>query len=225
MRVLFQNKAEDAGITALYENANYPVSNLVSRFLRKRFQSTANSDTVTIDFGAITAISSVFYGYTNATSVTINVYDGVTLLETCTDLDCFSFPEVQADKVEIVLTASSPVYLGGVGVGVAYELPPPSSFWTESYQDRSLVSESQSGQVLQEYVEPLIGFDFAWNMLSRDQARGLLAQYKAVGVGRPLWIAPETDDIDPLYARITDAMGASKDKRRYSVRMNIREAR
>lgn len=220
MRLLFDNLAETGGLSALYENANYPVSNLVSKFLRKRFQSLQNSDTVTLLFSSQLLIDSIFYGYTNAT-VTIRVYNGVTLLST----DETSFAPVLADKVEFDLVATAPAYLGGIGVGLAYEMNPPTSFWDEGYTDRSIVSESQSGQVLQEYVEPLKEYAFTWELLQRAKAREFLDKYRAIGVGHTFWIAPDTDDLDWLYTRFSDAIGASKNKRQYTVSATFREAR
>jgi hypothetical protein len=97
--------------------------------------------------------------------------------------------------------------------------------WDETFDDRSIVSESQTGQVLQEYVEPLRNYDFSIPTINRDDLRALQATYLAYGRGAILWIDPETDDLPVMYGRMTDALSASKNRKLYTAQLKFKEAR
>jgi len=225
MYVLFDNVLMDTVITAIGEDANYPADNLKSAFLRKRYQSVATSDTITITFATLTAINSVYYAYTNADTIEVRLYDGATLLNTLTGSDRYHFASVDVDKVEIDLSGTDTVYLGGIGIGLDYQIDPPESFWAEDFDDRSIVSESDAGQVLQEYVEPLRVYDFTIPTLDRMEARALQTEYVKTGIGRTLWVDPDTDDLPMLYSTLTGAVVVQKNKRQYTANMSFREAR
>jgi hypothetical protein len=226
MKILFSNLVHDAVISATSTDSNYPVGNLKSSFLRKRWQSTANSDTIVVTLASPESVSSLFIGYTNSTlPITVRLYNGLTLLQTTSITDSLHFNSVLLDKIELDLSASSPVYLGGIGFGVAYDIDPPESFWEETFDDRSIVSESQSGQVLQEYVEPLKIYDFNIPTLDRTEARAIEAQYRLTGAGYLVWLDPMTDDLEPMYCRLTDPVTVNKNKRQYAAKLTFKEAR
>lgn len=65
MKILFENQVLAADITTVNSSSNYPVDNLKSPFLRKRYQSASSEDTITINFGSEKPISSLFWGYAN----------------------------------------------------------------------------------------------------------------------------------------------------------------
>jgi hypothetical protein len=128
-------------------------------------------------------------------------------------------------SVSVSKVTTDKAYIGGIGAGESVALDPPESFWDETFDDRSIVSESQTGHVLQEYVEPLRNYDFNIPTINRDDLRALQAIYLTYGVGSILWIDPETDDLPVMYGRMVEALSASKNKRLYTAKLKFKEAR
>jgi len=223
MKILFDNKLLSATVTATNEDSNYHVSNLKSPFLRRKFQSTGTTSTITATIS--TTINSIFYGYTNG-SVTVRLYDGGGLITTYAGIvDSIDFADTAITYIEVDISSASTVYLGGLGIGKSVALDPPESFWDETFDDRSIVSESQTGQVLQEYVEPLRNYDFSIPTINRDDLRALQDVYLAYGRGHILWIDPDTDDLPVMYGIMVEALSASKNKRLYTAKLKFKEAR
>jgi len=73
VRILFDNILRDGALSCVNEDPNYPLENLLSPILKKRWQSTVASDVITIDFGGPVPINSLFLGWTNADTVGIDV--------------------------------------------------------------------------------------------------------------------------------------------------------
>lgn len=73
MKILFFNEAIKASISAGNAEANFPAANVIHPALKKRFQSTANSDTMTFSFSENKTINSFFLGWTNADTVTVTL--------------------------------------------------------------------------------------------------------------------------------------------------------
>ena len=89
-------------------------------------------------------------------------------------------------KIEIELEADSSVYLGGIGVGLAESFNLPSNEWTDDFDDKSIVSESDKGQVLQEYVKPYRVYDFNFPVNTRDEVLAIEKKYGYYGIGTHL---------------------------------------
>lgn len=66
MKILFENYALIATISAPDESDNYPATNLVHPYLRKRYQNVTGADTITCTFATDKSIDSFYYGYNNA---------------------------------------------------------------------------------------------------------------------------------------------------------------
>ena len=226
MKILFNNLVLSATVTALTADANYPATNIQSPFLRKRFQSTNATDMLTITFSALTSINSIFYGYTNASTVTARLYNSGGLIITYTGISPSKFfADTSVTYVEIDLIASATAYMGGVGIGKSETLDPPESFWEETFDDRSIVSESQTGQVLQEYVEPLRIYNFNVPTITRDEVRAFQLVYLKYGRGALLWLDPITDALPVIYCRLTEPIATTKNKRIYTLKLTLKEAR
>lgn len=224
MKILFDNIAKSASLSAITPDPNYPVNNIISVFLKKRFQSINLTDTVTAIWASPVTIDTIHIGYTNAV-VTVKIYLASVLLDTLTGDEVYHFAPTSVDEVEFELVAGEVAYLGGIGIGSAYAIDPPESFWDETFDDRSIVSESDGGQVLQEYTAPLRVYQFSVPTLTRDEARACENLYIQCGRGRAIWLDPETDDLPPLYCSLVDALTINKNKRQYTARLNFREAR
>ena len=93
MKILFENVLKDSTVSSVDGSANYPATNLLSRFLRKIYRSTAaNFDTITITLDEYKYISSFFIGYTDSVKIVLRLYNGATLLNTHT------FEETDTDE-------------------------------------------------------------------------------------------------------------------------------
>ena len=247
MKILFNDILSQCVVSANNTDTNFPISNLAHPFLRRRWQSTSNTDVITIESLDAANITSIYTAYTNATSISV-VFFGVDVLgynSVPVGYDGFgvalnsanagvSIPIDQVlhndtifTKIEITLTApvGEKVYLGKVAIGVDYEVDPPESFWEEMFEDNSILSVSQAGQVLQEYNEPLRVWGFRVPTLERDEAREFQDQYQSAGVGKPLFVDPMTDDLPVLYCRMASPLTVSKNKRQYAASINFTEAR
>ena len=84
MKILFDNVLIDAAISTGDASANYPISNIVHAFLRKRYQSVGTDyDTIYITLASVTAINCFFVSYSNTTQIVVRFYNASsTLLRT-----------------------------------------------------------------------------------------------------------------------------------------------
>lgn len=235
MRVLFENPVVNAALSAGAASANYPVSNLAHPFLLVRYQPTASTDTVTLTFAAAIAINCMFWGYTNATEFTLRLYDAAdTLLhtETVTDPDSVGavyFAEVDAVAyAELDLTGAITVYLGGLGLGVYYQMPDPLATWKLGSTDNSATSGTAFGQVTQNYAKPLRSFELSFSGVSYDQASEIQDKCEVVGKGGKLWVDITESDhsfLSPLYSALADVVEPAKDGQTMTFAFKFAEAR
>lgn len=249
MKILFENLLSTATISSTNALANYPVQNLYHPFLRKRWQASGGENTITIVFNEPKVCNCFYFSWTNS-GLTIKLYSNGTIVhEFNGSKTAYHFDPVVITRVEIVALSVIPIatengniiatdlfaeivssgefgtFIGGIGIGNEYSLPPPMSFWSESFDDRSIVSESDNGQVLYEYIEPLRQYDFTIELLNRTDTRQLQYQYLAYGQGKPVWIDFETDELQPMYCRLTGTIETDKNKRQYKTKIKIKEAR
>jgi len=132
-------------------------------------------------------------------------------------------------KIVITLeTESTNVFMGGIACGVIENFSLPLSTWIDDFDDKSLVSESEAGQVLQQYLPPFRKYKFNFPVNSRADVIEVMNKYRAIGVGYHLWVDPFEDNHDfmvPIYCTLTAPIKSKKDGTNYSYDLNIREAR
>jgi len=239
MKILWEGRIRDTGVAISSDNEvlNYPADNIRNTSLYKRLQASGIEDTILIELPETTDIDCFFFGYTNAESVIIKLYDsGDVLLHTETVLapgyiEALYFTMVQADYITIELEADSDataVYLGGVDYGLVQNMPDPLAEWPDDIIDNSAVSDSYHGQTLQNYIEPLMRYEWQFRNVERETALEIQDLYIEKGVGGHIWVdATEEnhDFIHPIYATIREPVKLQKDGRRYRFPLIIREAR
>ena len=76
MRILFDNYALAATVTSLDASGNYPPTNLVHPFLRKRYQNITGDDTITFQFETDRTVNCIYFGYHNADQEELLTEDG-----------------------------------------------------------------------------------------------------------------------------------------------------
>ena len=235
MILLFNNIIDNATLTSLNASLNYPVENLQNISLRKRYQCSIDTDTITITFAEDSPVQDFWYAFTNADYLELRLYDQyAALLETITvndpqDIGAFHLAaSVDAAYAELDITGYGGVYLGGIGLGVGIEFPDPDQAWEEPREDNSSVSHSRAGQSSQDYVRPLRVHDWEFLDITRNDINYYQDFYDDLGIGRPIWIDPFDRNhsfMQPIYAVMTQAFRALKDGRNYRFNLNIREAR
>ena len=198
MKIINDNKLHNATYTATNESLNYPVSNLDSQFMAKRFQATEDEAVIEILLTAST-IDAIGHGLTNITSATIALYTGTTgaytLQETVTmDLTydpCLSYTSTPRDNItRIVITANTTatyLRLGGLSAGSAYDIEYPLSTIERGYQDNSAWNQTTTGQSLSSYQKPLRNIPLTFNAETIEIANELIKLYRDIGVGTPFY--------------------------------------
>lgn len=181
MKILLDNKLLTATLAALHTNANYPLENLRSPFLKKIWKSTEDEDTITLTWANSIAVDCIAIGFTNADSVTAKLYNASNiLLDTITvdpDEIMIYFTEVQGvRKIELEMEASTPLYVGSVGMGLAYAMLDPLSDWKPSKYNQSSKTRSADGQVQINKISPLRRI--AFNFMTTD--KGLFDEIEAL---------------------------------------------
>lgn len=237
MKILFNDLIPESTITSLNASENYPAENLQSFSIRERYQSTIVNDTLTIELGADYNISSFFYAYTNATAMSVRFYDyDSSLLYTLaitapgSETEHEQFTTIQdVYYIEIDLTATTTeVYLGAVGVGVAYTMPDPLSTWTEPYFDSSAKSRSRAGLALHNYIKPFWAGAFGWGEITRTLMNEIIELVTDYGTGAPIWIdcfELNHTFMKPYRATIENMTQPKKTDRRYAFTLTFKEAR
>lgn len=236
MKALFVNEIKDATITALAPNANYPASNLSHIFAKVKYKGAGYSDTITATLPDNISASCFFYTYTNASSMTVRVYSGSSvLLETLT-VDCtydsgaeyFTLhTDVRWIEIDIASPVSEDVYLGSIGLGVATTMPYPSSKFDVSLQDNSGKSDSSDGQISYLYIKPLRGYELNFTGVPRATYHSIVGLFEAVGSGH-IWIDITEDNhamYKPLYCTTNLIEGASRQDNGVSFKITALEAR
>lgn len=120
------------------------------------------------------------------------------------------------------------VFMGAFALGDAKILTWPDSDWTESWDDRSRLSETQAGQVRQSYVEPLRVYDWKFSALTREQSTEMKDWYAKIGIGAHMWVAPFEHNLEfvpPIYATLQAPLEIKKKGDNFSYRLKIKEAR
>ena len=236
MRILFDNEALVASITSYYESENYPASNIIHPFLMKRYQATADTDTITLTFDTEFSASCIFYGFTNATSIIVKFYDVLDNLlytETISDpqqRDSAYFTQVDdISYIEIEITTDMiAAYLGGFAVGIEFALPDPVADWSDNPIDNSDISDSPGGQTLVNKFDPLDAHIFNFRDIIRDTAIAIRDAGKEVGTGGHIWVDAFEEDhnfMSPMYATLRGMIALTKDGRNYNLSIPIQESR
>lgn len=199
MKILFDNRLLAATLSCLHPNTSYPASNLADSFCRKVWKSTSGSDALTLLWASDQEVDSAFVEFTNAAAMRVQLYDvGDSVLydgSLTTTNKALYFAAVSGVR-KAVLTFSGVVSgvlrVGKVGIGTAYEMPDPKSDWTPGQKDLSNKVTSAGGQVLQDYVEPLLRIKFGFFV----QTFALYKEIKALfaALARPVFVDFTSED-------------------------------
>lgn len=193
MRLLYENKLENATLTASAELSAYPIDNVTNRFLEKIYKPGDTSTTVTILFSMDTDISAVAVGFQSASSGTYTLKNsgGTTLLTGSISLtyetDITYFTETTCRSIELAFTGTIDMYIGGISAGVYLDLPgininPRIDYYT---RDESVIV--RGGQTTGYQTAPLFRYRATLGIITLDQRKGLESMTDTVGNYKPFY--------------------------------------
>ena len=136
------------------------------------------------------------------------------------------FDPVIADEIVFQFTGVNPFYIGGVGAGLALDLPPAVAAWDDGYIDESVVTRSAHGQVQQQYIEPRDSFSFSFDSVEFDDFYMLKEAFRSVG-SEPVWVTffeDSEDTFPPGYFSVTMS-DQQRLRNNYSFTLRFEEAR
>lgn len=237
MRILFDNALERATLTSVSGSLNYPVTNIIDSFLEARYQPFGTlTDTITGEWDSDEDLSCIFIAYHTLSAVTVRLKDsGGTTLYTFTEsspIDVFykDFGSVVSGirSIEIDVTfASTPSYLGGVGVGGCFKMPDFLSDYELPLQDNSTFTTSPGGQTNQNPGTILRVHPFGFRDLKQETKDNFINEYYSIGRGKNIYILPfeGSDVLKPFYGIFIDPPETVKDGRRFDYTFTLRESR
>lgn len=131
-------------------------------------------------------------------------------------------------KIEIILEADNPVFLGGFAAGMVETIRNPLATWSDEFDDKSVNEESESGQVYQLYNRPQKVYSFTIPDMNRTEANDLMDNYQDIGIGSHIWLDVTNNNHDilrPMYATLESPIEFKKSGYLYSCNIEVKEAR
>ena len=236
MKVLFENKLKTATFSSLNENTSFPLVSLVHQFLRYKYKATTFEDTITITLPAAVNVNSFWFGYSNATAMTIRLYsNALVLLRTITvnctyDNGAEYFAEttgVRVIEIDASCAVSSDLQIGGVAIGMATSIPFPIANFEPIMTQNIKNDETESGQVLSRYIEPLLKYDLSYSAITKSGYENIFDSFYSVGNGH-VWCDITDGDhsiFKPLYSVTNLVESPNKSNGKISFKITFLEAR
>lgn len=202
MNILYDNKAEGASLSATNGNDSFPVADLLDDFLEKKFQAIGTTSLITIGFSVDTDISCVAIGFHNLSAGTWTLKNSVggTLLSgalaVAEETDMTYFAETSCRSVELDLTSTEILFLGGVSVGAPlfiefFNANPRLDFFV---RDKKTVY--RGGQATTVRTRPLIRYRATLGDISSLERKELWAMIEMVGNWSPVYFDLQEDSHD-----------------------------
>lgn len=237
MRALLVNAIERATVSSLNGSLNYPGEAIYHPFLRKKFKSLFNADTLTIDLEEVSAVNSFFMGFHNVTAGSVTFFDENLdpigdVLDLTDALDIFTayFDEIEVRRIVIdIETTESQVFIGGVGAGVYLQFP---EFILAGYDfavdDGTTITSSSGGQTSRNKGAALRSRAFVWPALTKVQFDALNGPVLAHGIGKSaFWdLFEENREFDPpMWATVAKAREVNQvDENQFNFKLSLQEA-
>lgn len=233
MRALFDNLLNDAVLTASGDSQNYPVTNIIHRFMKKRFQPLTNTSLITAQLSQLRRVNCVFLAYHTASNVKIKLYNGVSLVhsEEKNPVDNgpvhFYFNSVMADKITVEIYSAGTLFVGTVWVGEYIQLPNFLSSYKRELIDNSAVSSTADSQTSSIYVKPLESFEFTFPECEVEMRNSIIFEYISTGIGNNFFIHPteNSDLLPPCYVSFQSPPTEQKTGRTFQITINVKESR
>lgn len=231
MRILFDNLIFSSSLSASDANANFPVTNLKAAHLTKIYKSTTTGAAITITFPTAQTVNCCYVGYTNASAVSVALYNASDVLLQTIVLDAArggkTFAAVPLVKYAVVTLASSEtLYVGTIGIGRNYTMPNPDNNIVAKPVDRSTREYSNGGQLYVNHCGIVQQIDATFSELLSDTYNEIFALWAALR--HPVWIDIYEDNtgiINPLYCDMTMDEDPSQAWKKYQMKFTFTEVR
>jgi hypothetical protein len=193
MKILYDNKAINASLSATNPDDSFPIQNIVDRFLEKRFQSITTSTVITILFSMDTDISCISLGYHNLSAATYELKNsaGASLLTgslvIAYDTDMTYFTETTCRSVELTLTSLTTLYIGGVGVGTTLDIDYINTNPRIDYSPRDTKTIYRGGQATTIRTKPIFNYRVTVGDISRSLLGKIYDMIDTVGQWQPVY--------------------------------------
>lgn len=230
MRILDTNLTLTSTLTATGSNTSYPLDNLKSPFLEELWKGLDLDETITINFGANKTVDCIYIGYTNATAITLKLYDVSASLLATINVDPIFCGEVFTSIVgvryaTIRLESTEIVYCGNIGIGDSYKITNPTMGVVTKLVDNSIVVRNAKGQTLKNKIPILRSYETTHQAMDVDTYNEVVAIISDNTM--PVWVdiyEQAHEKIPPMYSTISSD-DYSQSWGRYSMKLNILEAR
>jgi hypothetical protein len=239
MRILLVNGIEGSTVSASNASLSYPAANVYHEFLRRRFKSLLSSDTLVIDLPDAVEMDSFFMAFHNVILGTVSFFDaGLAPIGTPIDLtnavdilvSYFDTISVKRITVAVQSNPADQVYIGGIGAGLAVEIPGMVLAGYEfSIEEATVISRSPGGQTSRNKAQALRARKFTFPNLNQGYKDAIDPQIVDLGIGKPVYVDFFEDDtagFDPvIYAMVSDPRGLTNPQiGRYDLQLMLREA-
>jgi hypothetical protein len=234
MRILFNNIALSASVSATNQSITYLAQKLLNPILKKRFQSTTSSSVITFSWDSDQTVDCLFYGLHNTTSLTIEIYNSASALiysstvSDVQDVGRLYFTQLTtARTVDITISGSNPVYIGKIGLGEYYDAGDFLSDFKQGATPRWNIQKSPDGQTYSERNRPLRTYSLGFRDKTIEQKNALL-DYADEYFPGPFFVdltEGDQDFLSPIYATINEYPNMSKNGRRYDTGLLLEESR
>lgn len=237
MRILFVNEIEGATVTAVNGSLNYPPTAIFHPFLRKRFKSTIDLDTLTIDLAAAVSMNCFFMGFHNVTAGTVTFLDGTLSpvgspidLASAADIFVSYFATISVKRIVVDVQATSGrVYIGGIGAGLYVQMPDHTAGAEFAVADDTAFSESMGGQTSRNAAPSLRAREWVFPDLDQVTKDALDPYVVVLGIGKPVYmdLFESNRAFDPpAYAKLMAPRKLTNPATdRYDLTLNFKEAR
>lgn len=235
MRALFQNALNDSVITATGSSINYPIESIIHRFMKKRWQSSAQSSVISIVFNSVKTINCIFYAYHTFDTFSFQLFNSAgSVIYSGSDSNimeygCIYFSSVTGVKrMDITVHSSVVLRAGLIWSGEYYQMPNFISGYEKKYIDASSVDYSDDFQSSQLYTAPARVYGFILPETNDVVKDRIMAEYFAKGIGNPFFIDPTESNrlkLKPDYVVFSKPPDSSKNGRMFNISCEFKESR
>lgn len=202
MRVLTENLISESTILSMTNpDADYPVSQLYSNMLEEIIQAASSSSTITATFDSDQIVNSLFFGYHNMTSITVNFRN---VSDSLLDSVIINYPEQSVKyylttqlttvrKIEIIISSGDIVFLGNFSCGVytqLYNLEQPINI---NYKITGKFEQTNGGQLLNRKGIRLANFNIILRKNTDEQHDTFFNAFDEVMLGKTFWLDRNED--------------------------------
>jgi len=206
LKGLLKNEIKNATLVAATENVNYPATNLIHQFLKLKYKCLGIYDSITVTFPNNIIMDCFFYGYSNASSMVVELFSNTSVLLDTITIDCtyssgskFFTKYTNVRKIIVYATsiATEDLYIGGIACGESTIFPMPVSDFDKTYSSNSKSDSSTDGQIAYQYINPIIKYPLKFKGVLATSYR-IIAEKILDNTDGHFWI-DITEDLHSMY--------------------------